>query len=1136
MGVSAVNRRRGKSAVSERVTGIEPLFREYLATGGGTDRCSLAAFLQGTLEGCSTDEHRVLMLLNDPGVLEQMLKLPQDFAFEKALPVWLEDVRRSGHRGDTVSVSGALRIAGKATGADVRGLLLEHVARQGGVDGTEELRRGLSIACPGREFLVGALFRAVDSGVLAELQHCSDPAQLPALRDSAVNRLRDSSLSEDLPTWIVDSWLLALGHPVSETATVPAASWVSRAFRCAGVILVSVLLCRQLFWCLWGVDEESRWRSGFENLWVCVISGFVIASVLGFFVMRVLSVYRVTRCLFERRPPWFGQRITFWSGAAGGFVGGLLVAGESMMTEERIYRTGILCGLLLGTLLLRLFWDRAFRYACYGYALVLLTLNGHVWLYYDEDPKHPWLTSHMPGGDAFFFVFCVAAGSAVPGIWMYSNYRAWKRRPEHRFLTLREHSVSSDPLLAASSGGSVIVWWGDGKTGIQTTDGSGAGWRQHTCRLTALAFSQCGKLFASAGNDARIFVWRTQQSDPVVTLGKHWKGVTCLAWSHCGTRLATGGADEQVLVWDTVTWQPVNQLRGLNAPVYSLAFEDQDRSLLFVGLQTGEVCRVSLSDNCVTHRQNLSAGHRPRIAVAAGTGLLTAGGQDAVVTCLTSNLQVLARANYEVVEQAEPVNVRSLEYVREAKRALMLCGTTVHTWDLTSVSTSILSRTDHPQAICGGGHPFQFTAIFAGRKIQALTLSGQESPVGGEGRQRNIEERIRSLLDRLQTWLLQHFEPWGLQGLLLKISLLTLCSVGGYHLFGFAGIIPGGSLELLWYALHCSEASPFNVAAANEAFRFGKETGWAVLCLQGGLTAAIACFMSITNRWSMELIRVSGESGVLWAYRWLSLPALIVAYLTSGFFEGPIERFVFDSLFWLICLGLTGWSAGVWWGVLKTVLMIVFRVGSAGELTTRLFLAGRSQFGMLYLLLLAICGVAVGGGRLLMLLPSPDAPFVWLLGATDTTGTSSGRGLYPKLLSGTGTPGEPVSTKDIWLDFQTDYEGAEQEYVGREFLIEGIMTRRFPEFRLVSEPGGLEKVHCDFDYQDFPLIMDNRLLNGMPAGEGLKEVQLREGQRVLVGGTCRGLSAEGLVVFQGCRINRSMFRRELWPKGFSVDP
>lgn len=1134
MGVSAVDWRRGKSAVSERVTGLERIFREYLATGGGTDRRSLAAFLQGTLEGCSTDEHRVLKLLNDLGVLEQMLNLPQDFAFEKALPVWLEDVRRSGYRGEPASVSGVLRIAGRATGTDVRGLLLAHVSRCEGVSDTEELRRGLSAACSGREFLVGALFRAVDSGVLAELQHCSDAAQLPALRDSAVNRLRDSSLSEDLPTWIVDSWLLALGHPVSETATAPAASWVSLSFRCVGVILVSVLLCRQLFWYLWGVDEESRWRSGFENLWLCIISGSLMGAVSGFFVMRVLYVYRVTRCLFERRPPWFGQRITFWSGAAGGFVGGLLVAGESMMTEERIYRAGIFFGLLLGTALLRLFAGRAFRYACYGYASVFLILNGHVWIYYDEDPKHPWLTSHMPGGDAFFFVLSVGAGCAVPAAWIYLNYLAWKRRPEHRFLTLRENSMSADPLLAVSPEGQTIVWWGDRETGIQLTDGSGEGWRQHSCRLTALAFSRCGKLFASAGDDARVFVWSTQQSDPVVTLGKHWRGVTCLAWSHCGTQLATGGADEQVLVWETVTWQPVNQLRCLNAPVCSLAFDEQDRSLLYVGLQTGEVCRVSLAENCVTHRQNFPVGARPQIAVAAETGVLVVAGEGAVVTCLTINLQQLARADYTAVEQAESGGLRSLEYSREAQRALILRGSTVHTWDLNSISTVISFQTDHPLAICGGTDPCRFPAIFTGRRISPLTLSGHEPPAGNEDRYRKIEERIRELSPWLHNDLLQQCERWGWQGLLLKTSMLGLCSVAGYYLFGFAGIIPGGALELLWYVIHCSEASPFHVAAAYEACQFGRETGWAALCLLGSLTSAIACVMSFTNRWLMEFIRVSGETGVLWAYRWLSLPALVVAYLNSGFYERPIGRFAFDSLLWLICLGLTGWSVGVWWGLLKSLLMIRFRSGSAGDLTARLFLSGRSQFGMLHLLLLAICGVAVCGMQLLTLLPLPEAPFVWLLGATDSAGTASGRGLYPNFFS--GTPGDPVATKDIWLDFQIDYERAEQEYVGREFLFEGIMTRRFPEFRLSSVPGGSEKVHCEFDYQDFRLIMDNTLLNGMPAAGGLKEVQLLEGQRVLVGGICRGLNADGLVVFEGCRINRSMFFRERWPKGFRVDP
>lgn len=76
----------------------------------------------------------------------------------------------------------------------------------------------------------------------------------------------------------------------------------------------------------------------------------------------------------------------------------------------------------------------------------------------------------------------------------------------------------------------------------------------HEGELFTCKFSSDGDLFASAGHDKRVFLWRTfhPECENFATLVGHKSAVLELHWSADSERLVTASADKSVRVWDIV--------------------------------------------------------------------------------------------------------------------------------------------------------------------------------------------------------------------------------------------------------------------------------------------------------------------------------------------------------------------------------------------------------------------------------------------------------------------------------------------------------------------------------------------------------------------------------------------------------
>jgi WD40 repeat protein len=111
---------------------------------------------------------------------------------------------------------------------------------------------------------------------------------------------------------------------------------------------------------------------------------------------------------------------------------------------------------------------------------------------------------------------------------------------------------------------------------------------EHKGPVFALAFSPDGKSLASASKDGTVVLWDMTSAPPKVrqTLKEHSGPVLTLAYAPDGALLATGGADKIINIWEVETGKKKRSLTGHPQEVTALAWSDDAKKLASAGAQT----------------------------------------------------------------------------------------------------------------------------------------------------------------------------------------------------------------------------------------------------------------------------------------------------------------------------------------------------------------------------------------------------------------------------------------------------------------------------------------------------------------------------------------------------------------------
>jgi WD40 repeat protein len=212
----------------------------------------------------------------------------------------------------------------------------------------------------------------------------------------------------------------------------------------------------------------------------------------------------------------------------------------------------------------------------------------------------------------------------------------------------------------------------------------------HHNMVTSVAFSPDGKVLASGGTDRAIRLWRTATGQEIRLLTENidWE-VNAVAFSPDGKALASGGiVDSTVRIWDISTGKPRRQFGGHTAPIITLGFSADGRSLISAG-----------RDRCLRFWNVRTGRERRRLDRADEAGI------DAVA--LSPDRKTFATAGL----QDHPVNLRDLATGRE----LRCFGKHKH-WE-PEVAFSLDGKT---LASAGTDHSIYLWDVATGKKLRVL--------------------------------------------------------------------------------------------------------------------------------------------------------------------------------------------------------------------------------------------------------------------------------------------------------------------------------------------------------------------------------------------------------------------------------
>jgi WD40 repeat protein len=105
----------------------------------------------------------------------------------------------------------------------------------------------------------------------------------------------------------------------------------------------------------------------------------------------------------------------------------------------------------------------------------------------------------------------------------------------------------------------------------------------HSARVTAIAWSPCGRRIATGGSDKSVIFWDSTSGVGLYSSAVHTERITSLSFSSDGARLASSSYDRSVLVSSTKTGTAERRLQGHQMSVHACAWSRDCRTLASAG-------------------------------------------------------------------------------------------------------------------------------------------------------------------------------------------------------------------------------------------------------------------------------------------------------------------------------------------------------------------------------------------------------------------------------------------------------------------------------------------------------------------------------------------------------------------------
>ena len=109
----------------------------------------------------------------------------------------------------------------------------------------------------------------------------------------------------------------------------------------------------------------------------------------------------------------------------------------------------------------------------------------------------------------------------------------------------------------------------------------------HDAAVNVAKFSGSGKLLATGGDDAQIFIWKTEELNNIknspTILSSHTAKIVDIDFSNDERKLASAGWDHSIKIWDTVTGKLINSIVGHDGPVNAVNFSNDGKHLYSAG-------------------------------------------------------------------------------------------------------------------------------------------------------------------------------------------------------------------------------------------------------------------------------------------------------------------------------------------------------------------------------------------------------------------------------------------------------------------------------------------------------------------------------------------------------------------------